>query len=356
MTNLLACRLDSQRISRTDFSTPADAVRWMGAIQAQDYPGAKWSVGLRLPGTTDRDVEQALADRSIVRTWSLRGTLHLMAAEDVRWVQELIYPRMQTQFRFNLKRHALENGELSRCYDILGKLLRDGVQATRDEVREALAQGGITVHNERVNFILVTAAAEGLICQGVRRNKDFTFTLLDEWIGPTPKQSREEALHAFALRYFRSHGPATVADFAWWSGLTLTEARKAVELVRPELQEEIHNGQPVWLAPETKEPAENTLFLLPGFDEYLLGYTDRTDALPPKYEKEVNGTGNGLFVSTIVVDGKVEGTWRRAFRKDTAVIEIMPFKTFSAAKQKRIERLGGVWAQYAGMKAVEFVR
>lgn len=356
MTDILARRLDSLHISRTGLTTPAEVVRWLGAVQAQDYSGAKWSVGLRLPGMTDEGVEQALADRSIVRTWSLRGTLHLMAPEDIRWMLALIYPRMKIQLRFNLKRHAFSDDELVRCYHILEKLLRDGVQATRDEVRAALADGGITVNNERVNFILVTAAIEGLICQGIRRKKEFTFTLLDEWVAPAPERTREEALHACALRYFRSHGPATVADFTWWTGLTLTEARLAVELARGELQEDVHNGQPVWFAPQTPEPATNTLFLLPGFDEYLLGYTDRTDALPKILEKEVNGTSNGLFLSTVVFDGKIEGIWRRSFRKDTAIIEIKPFKTFSAAKEKRIEKVAGQFARYAGMKAVELVR
>lgn len=329
-------------------------VTWLGALQAQDYAGAKWSVGLRLPGAIDAGIEEALAGKSVVRSWSLRGTLHMMAPADIRWMLELAAPRLLNTMGTHFRKLELDKPVLAKSKIIIEKALRDGKHLTRKELMNAMEWSGVSTKGLRSNFFMVFAALEQLICCGVRRNKEFTYTLLDEWIPTAKRMQRDEALAALAIRYFTSHGPATLQDFVWWSGLTVAEAKKGRNMAGSCLLEEISGGKTYIMAQDGIPAARSSgIYLLPGFDEYMLGYKDRSNILDMEYVKQVVGTGNGLFSATIVINGRVAGTWKRSFGKGGVMVDVHPFTQMSKSQSKALEREAGRYAGFMDMPLIQ---
>jgi hypothetical protein len=331
-------RLANQQIVQPAFTKPSELVSWFGAMQAQDYMAAKWAMGLRLPGATDATIEQAIADKSVVRTWAMRGTLHVMAAADVRWILTLLRPRLHKIIGAYCRKADLNEAVLAQSQLVLTSALQGGKQLTRPELKASLEQEGILCHEQRLNFILIQAAIDGLICCGCRRGKQFTYTLLDEWIPATKIVDRNDALTELATRYFTSHGPATLADFAWWSGLTVNEAKVGLELLKPNLLSDVIEDQTYWMAP----PANNlstlstSVCLLPSFDEYLVAYKDRRAVLGTLNFSQIVSAGNGLFNPVIVVDGQVIGTWKRTIKKDQVFVETALFSPVSDQQHNAI--------------------
>ena len=246
--NITLERLAAQRLIGRAFRTPADVVRWFGAVQAQDYPGALWAVGLRTTGATEAAVERAVESRAIVRTWPLRGTLHFVAPEDVRWMVAHFAPRMIARAAQRFTQLELDRRTLSRSAAVVTKALQGGRQLSRPRLYQRLECAGIAVGEGRGLHILWKCAHDGLICFGAREGKQHTFALLDEWLPPTRALDRDEALAEIARRYFTSHGPATVSDFGWWSGLSASDARSALEMARPGLQSERIDDAVYWHA------------------------------------------------------------------------------------------------------------
>jgi hypothetical protein len=326
-------RLRSHRITSTTFDRPGQVVAWFGAMQAQDYPHARWAVGLRCAIATDADVERAIADRSIVRTWAMRGTLQLIAAQDVRSVLRLVGPRIIARGAANdLRRFGLDAAEFARVETALDRILR-GVRLTRKDIYAALEKRGIATDGQRGYHILARAGLSGQICFGEWRGKEETFTLLDEWLPRTEDLPRDQALAELARRYFRSHGPATLHDFVWWSSLTVAEARAGLEGAKRHLIQDSAGGVTYWL-PDEAVPAKSGspgVHLLPGFDEYLLGYADRNPVLAKLHNASVIHS-NGIFKPTVVVDGQIVGTWGRVAKKDAVVITPTLFSTLSNAE------------------------
>lgn len=194
-------------------------VAFFGAVHAQDYRGALWGVGQRVAGATEADVERALAERSIVRTWPMRGTLHFVAPDDVRWMLRLLAPRAIARAAGRHRQLGLDAATFAQSRDRLTAVLAGGNQLTRDAIYAELDRSGISTAGQRGIHILAQLAMEGVICFGARRSKQQTFALLDEWVPSSRMLEGDEALAELAARYFASHGPATLADFAWWSGL-----------------------------------------------------------------------------------------------------------------------------------------
>src|SRR5215207_6729538 len=243
-------RLDRQGIAAGRFESPSDVVSWFGAVQAQDYLGSLWALGLRLRGANQVEVERAVADGSIVRTWPLRGTLHFVAAEDVRWMLGLLGARTVTRAAGRYRQLGLDEATFAKSRRVLERALR-GRQLTRPALADALERGGVATDGQRLIHLLNRSALEGLTCYAARRGKQFTFALLDEWAPSNRSVTREEALAELAARYFRSHGPATLQDFVWWSSLTTTDARAGLEMIRPRLLCETIDGQTYWLSSST---------------------------------------------------------------------------------------------------------
>ena len=352
--NIAALRLHNQFISRSGFKSPEKIVAWMGGMQGQDFPGAKWSVGLRMPKATDADINRALNQGRIVRTWPMRGTLHLVAAADVRWILALTSPR---NIAGNLRRRQqleLDDKTLARCREIFSKTLQGGIQKSRDEMYAVLERARISTAGQRGYHILWNAAQHALICFASTTSKEQTFALLDEWVAPAKEKTREEALAELALRYFTSHGPATVQDFIWWSGLSAAEARAGLEAIKSKLVQETASKVTWWMAPDISEPADASgLFLLPGFDEFLLGYKDRSAVLESRHAEKICPGGNGVFAPTIVFDGRVVGTWKRTIRNSAIEINAIPFTRLNKSEQKAFEVAAERYAEYMALSLVQ---
>jgi len=321
-------RLVNQRIEGERFEKPEEVMRWLGAIQAQDYPQALWAVGLRLRSATVADVERAVAEGRILRTWPMRGTLHFVPPEDARWMLELSAPRILARDGRRLGQLGLDEVLMERCKELFYEALRGNRRLSRPEMMRLLEEAGIGTEGQRGYHILWYVSQAGLICPGPMQDKQQTFVLLDEWVPNLRELSREESLAELAGRYFASHGPATVHDFAWWTGLTVTEVRSGLEATMPGLISEKIDGKEYWMASDAPDHTaydEASVHLLPAFDEYLLGYRDRTAVLAQEDASKIGPGGNGVFRPTIVVDGRVVGTWRRRLKKNAIDLTLDSF-------------------------------
>lgn len=347
-------RLQQQHIAKNDFEKPEDVVSWMGAMQAQDYLGALWAIGLRMKNTSEADIEKALADRAIIRTWPMRGTLHFVAPADARWMLKTFTPRVIARAAGIYRQVGLDKKIFTKSAKLLTAALAGGKQLTRKEIYEVLERGKVTATEMRGLHILGHLAQEGLICFGARNGKQPTFTLLEEWIPPVKEQPDDIAMAEFTLRYFTSHGPATVQDFVWWTGLTATEAKAAHELVKSSLVSETIQGITYWMTSDSAaSKAKSTgVYLLPGFDEYLMGYTNRTPAIDTKRFKQISGTGNGILSSTIVVNSQITGTWKRTIKKDTVIIEAKPFESFNKTEKSAIATAAKRYGKFLDLDTV----
>ncbi|QMU30733.1 winged helix DNA-binding domain-containing protein [Adhaeribacter radiodurans] len=320
-------RLFNQQIEKNRFSTPLDLIRWLGAIQAQDYAMAKWAMALRLPNGTDAVIEDALNQSNIIRTHIMRPTWHFVAASDIRWMLQLTAPHLKRIAASMNRQLELDEQVFSKIYQILFKSLEGGNHLSRQEIMATINQAGILTNGLRAGHIMFQAELDGVVCNGVKQNKQFTYALLDEKVPPCTKNfTRHEALAELAMRYFTSHGPATIQDFTWWSGLTLTDARLGLNQVKTNLISETIEDLTYWLAdeatPETYNPA--SLHLLPAFDEFMISYKNRTASLLPAHFKETI-TGNGIFKPIIVVNGKVVGLWQTSPEKSKIKLHLSLF-------------------------------
>ena len=347
-------RLANQLIAHSILSDPSDIVKWFGAIQAQDYLGALWAIGLRTFNATESAIEQAIANRTIIRTWPMRGTLHFVAAEDVRWMLNLLTPRVLASSASRWKQLELDEATFSKSRKTIVRALQGGKQLEREEMYQVLETARISTAGQRGIHILGRLAQEGVICFGARAGKQHTFTLLDEWIPNTRQMERDAALAELAKRYFTSHGPATLQDFVWWSGLASTDARAALEFAKSQLVQEIIADQTYWLVsslPTKVKPPTASSYLLPFFDEYLVGYKDRTAVLDPQFVKQTNA-GGGMLNPTIVIDGQIVGTWKRTLQKDSVVITPSWFTKPTKSDQHALERAAQQYGTFLGLSAV----
>ena len=347
-------RLANHGIANPTFAQPGGVVTWLGAVQAQDYGGALWAIGLRMTGATERSIEQAIAERAIVRTWPMRGTLHFVVAQDVRWLLALLTPRVIAQSAGRYRQLELDEATFARGKEVFAKALQGGKQLTRDEMLQELEQAGISTAGQRGYHLLGRSAQDGLICFGTRRGKQQTFTLLDEWVPLTRSLTRDEALAELTKRYFTGHGPATVQDLMRWAGLTAAEAKTGLAAAGKVLVQKTVADRAYWMASNLLElnTGTTTTYLLPGFDEYLLGYSDRSAVLDPAYAQRICPGDNGMFNPTIVFDGVVTGTWKRIFKGGAAVIETMPFRPLTPAKNEALSAAADRYGEFMGMPVV----
>jgi hypothetical protein len=347
-------RVEAQGIAAARFGAASEVVAWLGAIQAQDFASAKWSIGLRMARAVEVDIARAIAGREIVRTWPMRGTLHFVAARDVHWMRALLTPRILAAQRRRHEELELTGAVMARCGRIFAKALGGGRHLTRDNLAGLLEQAGIAVDTHRSYYIFSRLAMEGLICHGVHAGKQPTFTLLEEWVPVRALPGREESLAELARRYFTSHGPATAQDFAAWSGLIAAEVKLAVELAAKELRQEKIEGKVYWMAAElgVPSPASKGMFLLPGFDEFMLGYRDRSPALEARHAAKLIPGSNGVFAGTVVENGRVIGTWKREIVRDEVVVDGRAFGKFNAAQRKGITKAVARFGVFFGKKGV----
>lgn len=326
-------RLASLQIAKTRLSKAEEVVAFLGAMQGQDYQGSLWAIGLRLQGSLQTEIEQAINKGRIVRTWLMRGTLHFAAAKDLHWMLDLFASGLLKSGTSRDQRLGFDKTIYKRCEKILVKALQGHKQLMRDEIYSLLEQGGIQTSSQRGYHILWRLGLEGLICFAAYHGKQPSFALLDEWVPKAKSLSQAEAAAELAKRYFTSHGPATLQDFTRWSGLKVAEAKTALQEHSSSLIQKTMEGINYWLAPDVilaKNPTKAKAYLLPGFDEYILGYKNRSAVLEDKFSGKIIPGNNGVFLPTLIIDGQVLGTWRRTSKKTKVVINLLPFGKLSA--------------------------
>lgn len=336
---------------------PADldaVVTHLGAMQAQDAESGLWSLGIRLPGATRASVLAALEERTVLRTWPMRGTVHLVAARDAHWMLATTGMRPLAAAAGRRAALGLTDGDAERAADVIGSTLAGGRRLSRSALLTAVQENGIDTSGQRGYHLLMYASLRGVSAMAPDVDGETTFVLLDDWVPDPVRLDRDEALSTLARRFFRSHGPATLADFAGWTGLTMADARRALHLAAADLAEAELDGTAVWLdpalldAPDEASP-ELGMIAPPGFDELILGAKDRRLHLAEGDLDRVVPGGNGVFRSTLVADGRVVATWTRATRGRRGAVTVHEFERLGrrerAAGETALER----WAAYAGL-------
>jgi hypothetical protein len=314
---IAAIRLAGHHLSKTVFKTPKEIVSWMGAMQAQDYNMAKWAVGVRLPGCTDKQVEEAFNKGEILRTHVMRPTWHFVTPEDIRGMLLLSAGKIKASARSRDRDLGITEELYVRTNQIIRKALEGNKHLTRKELSGIFAKAGMEADASRMTHFMMRAEADAIVCSGALRGKEHTYALLDERVPEHAVVSKEEALVKLVQTYFRSHCPATLPDFVWWSGLSLAEAKRGMEAVKAHFFSEKINGQTYWIADTFNEvpKMEPSVFLLPAFDEYIIAYRDRSAVLPSEnFSKAVSS--NGIFRPVIVVNGQVVGLWKNSSLKN----------------------------------------
>lgn len=347
--DIRAMRLHNQAIAAPAEADVAALVARFGAVQAQDYRGGMWALGLRLPGATEADIERALDERRIVRSWPLRGTLHFTAAADLRWMLAHFAPRVLERARRRLRdEFGLDDAVFARARSVLEQALQGGHRLSRPALYSLLESHGIASAGQRGIQVLGWLAQQGVICHAGRDGRQPLFAMLDEWLPPAPSMSRDEALAELASRYFASRGPAGVADFAWWSGLAPAEARGALERAQPGLQCHEFDGRALWSAPAQGETsrASSRVHLLPAWDEYAVAYKDRSDVLALELSKRA---GNGIFSPVVVVDGRIDGTWKRNMQRGGVRVDVKALSPWSKVIRKACVAAAVRYAAFLGV-------
>lgn len=342
-------RLVNQQLSHHHFHTVADVVACLGAMQAQDYAMAKWAIGTRLPQATDEAVEQALNNREIIRTHLLRPTWHFAAATDVRWLLALTSPQILKAMASRSRELELSDVIFNKSNTLIAKTLQKEKQLTRTELMQLLHKAGIPADTMRGSHLMLHAELSGIVCNGSKRGKEFTYALLDDIVPAAAPVEREEALARLALRYFTAHGPATLPDFTWWSGLSVTDARKALESAKKQLISAPFNNNTYWWADTKKEIKRkaSSLYLLPAFDEWIIGYKDRSLMVDNAFIKHTISS-NGIFKPVILENGKVTGTWKRTLHKQTMLIDPIYYSKPGSTQQKAVTRAAAGYATFYG--------
>jgi hypothetical protein len=333
-SELLNIRLYNQLLSGHHLKEPHEIVSRMGAMQSQSLDLAKWAIGTRLEAKTVKDVEKALNTGKIIRTHILRPTWHFVTAEDLHWMFDLSNPRLKPVYQSYRKIHGANESDILRAIPLVEKALTGGKHLTKQEIGDFLLTKKITTDAALLNLILSHAEMEGILCNGKLQGNKQTFTLLDEWAPRKETLNKEEALERLARRYFTSHGPATQHDFAWWSGLTLTDCKKAIEMIKKDFVCETVNERDFWLKNDTKMPPANhtSALLLPPFDEFVVSYKNRSEIVKAVHHGKVM-TNNGLFSPTIMLNGEIVGSWKKANKKGDTQIELSFFEKTSKKTQ-----------------------
>ncbi len=322
-------RLAAQRLIGRKFKTVDDAVRSLVAVQAQDYVGAKWALGLRVSNIVESDVDHAMATGRIIRTHVLRPTWHFVAAEDLRWLLTLTAPRVQLKAATYYRKTSLTPQVLQKLTTRLARELAKKRACTRDELAKMVGISG-----PKLGLALIYAELEQVICSGPRVGKHLTWTGVDDWVAPTKPRSRDAALAELTRRYLDGHGPAKDVDLANWSGLALGDARRGLELAN-------------WKEPAPKATKEDSpvVHLLPNFDEFLIGYKDRSASYDPtRFKKQPS-----LLSHFVVVDGQLVGGWRRKGTDQKLIVQLSLGRKFSTAERVGLEASGAELQRFTGV-------
>lgn len=351
-----AIRQQSQLLAEPTELSVTEITSWFGAMQAQDLGSAKWSYGARLPGTSEAQVDEAIESGSILRTWPMRGTIHFVPSEDVIWMLELMASRQLRSTPRRQERFGLTDAEVARGIDAAQAALAGGKRLTRSALIQVFSDAGIDVSGQCGYYLLWFMAHSKLTCIGPSEGKEQTFALISDWAGKQRELSRDEALREIAIRYFRSHGPAPHQDLMGWTTLPGSDVKKAIALAGDELTSASYKGRDLWMAAGARDSrlpakAAKLVHALPGFDEFVLGYKDRTHFIADGGFDRVVPGGNGMFRSTIVSGGEVIGIWTRTQRAKSVKVTAEPFRRLTATETKHFTAAIAAYGDYLGKPA-----
>jgi DNA-binding transcriptional ArsR family regulator len=320
-------------------------------VQSQDYPNAKWAVGQRLVGAraTEAELDRAFDAGEIIRTHVLRPTWHFVAPEDLRWLLALTGPRVHQASGYQYRLLEIDAALAARARAVIEKALRGGVALTRDELGARMIEAGIEAKGLRLAYLVGHAELEAVICSGPRRGKRQTYALVDERIPPARPRTRDEALAELARRYVEGHGPAQVADLAWWSGLTRADARIALESATPPLVRERHGDRTFWSSPMQPVPRFRppVVHLLPNYDELLIAFRDRTDAMDPALPPPAR-VAQVVLAHIVVRDGLGVAGYRRRDEKSTTMVSIDQLVELDSAEKAGIRAAADRFEAFLG--------
>jgi hypothetical protein len=350
-------RLYNQGLSEAMFKDPVDVVTQLGAVQSQDYAGAKWALGQRLAGFTNAAIDKDFNDGKLLRTHILRPTWHFVTPADIHWMLLISAPRVHAISAYYYRQAGLDSAMVKRTNAVITKVLQGGNQLIRTEIASALGKEGIDTSAElRMGYIMIRAELDGIICSGARRGKQFTYALLEERAPQIKVWKREEAVAELVKRYFKTRGPATLQDFTWWSGLTMTDAKNGMEKVKSEFACENINDQMYWFPEPKVLPGQRALsaYLLPNYDEYFIGFKDRSAI------GEVAGMANlpandpTLIANVIVLNGQVVGGWRRTLKKDSVTLELKPIIKLTKKEKEAVETSAEALGNFLDASSITF--
>ncbi len=337
------------------FSDVKDLAGWMGAMQAQDYIMSKWAFGIRIKDSTEAMINDAIDSGEIIRTHLLRPTWHFVSSDDLVWMLELTSHQVKASMKFRDKQLGLTAAIFRKSNTIIERSLRNSGHLTREELISELGKAGIDTGENRASHLLVHAETDGIICSGRSKGEKPAYALISGRVQAGRRLSRDEALKELARRYFTSHGPATLQDFTWWSGLSLTDSKSGLDSARQALISEKVEDQTYWFAGSVQvpDPDPDEVYLLPDYDEFVISYRDRRAMLNlPIHKRAISG--NGIFYPTIVRNGKVIGIWKRTAKKDIIAITVNLFDSGNKDLESEIIKAASYYGIFMGKK-VEIV-
>jgi hypothetical protein len=349
-------RLTNQHLTGRPFPTPEEAVGWLGAVQAQDYGPAKWSVAQRTAGVSDADMDRAVAAGTILRTHVLRPTWHFVLPQDIRWLLVATAPRILARTAYRRRQLGLEAAILRKSEKLLAHVLRGGNELTRREIGALLHGAGIDIEGQRLPHILMDAELHGVICSGPLHGRQHSYVLLDQRAPQARDFTRVEALGELAARYFTSHGPASAKDFAAWASLTVADVRKALDRAEPGLERDALDGVTLWsgasvpTSASARADSAPTVRLLQGYDEYIMGYSETRHAIRGSDDMRSSAARPNMN-QAIILDGRVAGLWRRKLWRDSVVVEAALHEPFEIAQARALAAEAKRFGKFLGLSA-----
>jgi hypothetical protein len=344
-------RLQNQGLLGKPFARPVQVVARHLAMQSQDFGGAKWAIGQRLAVPAEASVDHAFQRGDILRTHVLRPTWHFVTSADIRWLLELTAPRIKAGSAPYFRRHGLDAASLRRSRRVLERQL-PGRQLTREELAVPLAEAGLPVQGEALSYQMIAAELDGVICSGARRGKQHTYALLEERVAKTTPLGRDEALAQLAERYLQGHGPALVQDLAWWSGLKVADAKRALAACGAGLHSAEVAGKTYWFTALGRAAplAGPLVHFLPNYDEQLIAYRFRGNAIDPAAAPHV-GPGDGVFDGHFVtIDGQLVGGWRRELGKTHVSVQATLLRRASRAERRELTAAAQRYADFVALE------
>ena len=353
LSDIASVRLHSQQIAKTKQTTAKEIVAWMGAMQAQDYQMSLWAIGCRLPQSTIQSVQKAFDDGAILRTHIMRPTWHLVSCDDIYWMLELTAPRIKAVTRLRDKVLGIEQSLYIKTNALLEHSLAGGKQLTSDELKVIFDKENIDTKENRFYHYMMKAELDAIVCSGAIKNKKQTYALLSDRVPVPQRFSRDESLAKLAERYFKSHGPASLKDFVWWSGLSVSDARKGLESVKDNFESVKIESETYWFDDSIADilSEKSSVYVLPAFDEYIISYKNRNAIISTEHQKKAFSS-NGIFRPLIVIDGQITGIWKRTTKKNSVVIEPTFFES-KAISNSIVEKAIQAYGNYLE-KPIEF--